>query len=105
MLAYSSSRWKDEIADPIEGVLRRAGRLNIPGLCAVFHRMSYMRTSDESKLRRQNGMIAGICGGLGEFFGIRAFWFRLLFLLLAVPGGFPGVLTYLVLWLIVPKRM
>jgi len=51
---------------------------------------------------RTNRVIAGVCGGLGEFFGIGAFWFRLLFLILLLPGGAPGLLPYLLLWLIIP---
>ena len=58
----------------------------------------------DSKLRRQNGIVAGVCGGLGEFFGINPFWFRLLFVLLLLPGGLPGLIPYIVLWLITPKR-
>ncbi len=30
---------------------------------------------------RRNRVIAGVCGGLAEFFGISAFWFRLAFLI------------------------
>jgi phage shock protein PspC (stress-responsive transcriptional regulator) len=45
-----------------------------------------------------------VCGGLAEFFGIRAFWFRLAFLIACIPGGVPGILIYLLLWLIVPKE-
>jgi phage shock protein PspC (stress-responsive transcriptional regulator) len=47
-------------------------------------------------------MLAGVCGGLGEFIGIRAFWFRLAFLIAFIPGGVPGILLYLLFWLIVP---
>ena len=57
-----------------------------------------------NKLRRQNGIIGGVCGGLGAFFGISPFWFRLLFVILALPGGAPGILPYLILWLIIPRR-
>jgi phage shock protein C len=56
------------------------------------------------QLRRQNGMIAGVCGGLGAFFGISPFWFRLLFLILALPGGAPGILPYVILWVVIPRR-
>lgn len=58
----------------------------------------------EKKLRRSrsNRWIGGVCGGLGEFFGLSAFWFRLLFLLLLLPGGLPGLLPYLILWIIIP---
>lgn len=57
-----------------------------------------------NRLRRQNGIIAGVCGGLGAFFDISPFWFRLLFLILALPGGWPGVVPYLILWLVIPRR-
>lgn len=58
----------------------------------------------ENNLRRQDRVVGGVCGGLGAFFGINPFWFRLLFLLLAIPGGIPGVLPYAVLWIIMPQR-
>jgi phage shock protein C len=54
-------------------------------------------------LRRQNGILAGVCGGLGAFFGISSFWFRLLFVILLLPGGLPGILPYMILWLVMPK--
>lgn len=58
----------------------------------------------EKQLRRSrsNRWVAGVCGGLGEFFGLSAFWFRLLFIILLLPGGLPGLLPYLLLWIIVP---
>ncbi len=55
-------------------------------------------------LRRQNGIVAGVCGGLGAFFGIHPFWFRLLFLILMFPGGLPGLVPYLILWIIIPRK-
>jgi len=58
----------------------------------------------ERKLRRSrnNRWLGGICGGLAEFFGLSSFWFRLAFLLLLLPGGVPGPLLYLIMWLIIP---
>jgi phage shock protein C len=49
-------------------------------------------------------MVAGICGGLGRFFGISPAWFRLAFLIACIPGGVPGILVYLLMWLIVPSE-
>ncbi len=51
---------------------------------------------------RSNRVVAGVCGGLGQFFGISAGWFRLAFLLMLLPGGVPGLLAYLILWIIIP---
>jgi phage shock protein C len=58
----------------------------------------------EKKLRRSNGIFAGVCGGLGEFFGLNPWWFRLGFLIALIPGGVPGILLYLLCWLIIPGR-
>ncbi len=64
-----------------------------------------MDNSSETKLlRRQNGIVGGVCGGLAEFTGISVFWFRLLFLILLLPGGVPGLLPYLLMWLIIPAK-
>jgi phage shock protein C len=63
-----------------------------------------MNTMEDRKLRRQNGMLAGVCGGLGAFFGISAFWFRLLFVILLLPGGLPGILPYVIMWLVIPGK-
>lgn len=52
---------------------------------------------------RRNRVVAGVCGGLAEFYGISAFWFRLAFLIALIPGGVPGIGAYLLFWLIVPK--
>ena len=52
---------------------------------------------------RQNRIIAGVCGGLAEFFGINSFWFRLAFLISLLPGGIPGLLVYFLLWIIIPS--
>ena len=53
---------------------------------------------------RSNRMIAGVCGGLQDFFGLDAFWFRLGFVLAMIPGGIPGIAVYLVMWLIIPSE-
>jgi phage shock protein PspC (stress-responsive transcriptional regulator) len=64
-----------------------------------------MMTAQPNKLRRSrdNRVVAGVCGGLGEFFGISAFWFRLAFVILLLPGGLPGLVPYVVMWIIIPR--
>jgi phage shock protein C len=47
-------------------------------------------------------MVAGICGGLGEFFGINPIWFQIAFLIALIPGGVPGIAVYLILLFIIP---
>ncbi len=63
-------------------------------------------TTVKQPLRRSKGnrMIAGVCGGLAEFFGISSFWFRLAFLVALIPGGVPGLLVYFIMWAVVPSE-
>jgi phage shock protein C len=53
---------------------------------------------------RKNRMIAGVCGGLGEYFNIDPTIIRVIAVLLLLPGGLPGLLPYIVLWIIVPNN-
>jgi phage shock protein C len=53
---------------------------------------------------RKNRVIAGVCGGLGEYFNVDPVIFRILFVILLLPGGFPGLIPYVILWLVVPLR-
>jgi len=65
-----------------------------------------MTTHQKQALRRSrsNRIIAGVCGGLSEFFGISSFWFRLALIIAFIPGGVPGLLIYLILWIMIPSK-
>ncbi|KAA8731715.1 PspC domain-containing protein [Acinetobacter qingfengensis] len=50
-------------------------------------------------------MIAGVMGGIAERFGWNANLLRIVFVLVSISSaGFPGILVYLVLWLVMPKQ-
>ena len=57
-------------------------------------RRLYLSASDKK--------LAGVCGGLGEYFALDAVFFRVGFVILAFTCGV-GILLYLVLWLLVPR--
>lgn len=65
-------------------------------------KMNAQRTA----LRRSkhDRIIAGVCGGLGEFFGISPFWFRLAMFIAFIPGGVPGILIYLIAMVVIPSE-
>ena len=52
---------------------------------------------------RKDRVISGVCGGLGDFFGIDSTLIRVIFALLAIFGG-SGIVIYLVMLLIVPEE-
>jgi phage shock protein C len=50
---------------------------------------------------RTDRKIAGVCGGLGDYFHVDSLWIRLIFVLFFLAGG-AAFLVYLVMWLLVP---
>ena len=52
---------------------------------------------------KSNRMIAGVCGGVGDYFGVDPTIVRLVWALLALAYGF-GVLGYIVAALIIPEQ-
>ena len=53
---------------------------------------------------RRHKMIAGVCGGIAEWLDWDPTIVRILYVVVsAVSVAFPGILAYLVLWIIMPK--
>jgi phage shock protein C len=61
---------------------------------------------NKSKLTRSNnGVIAGVCAGLAEWLGWDIALVRLLYLILTIfSAGFPGILAYVILWIVMPEE-
>ena len=58
----------------------------------------------EKKLRRsKNQMIAGVCAGIAEYFNVDPTIIRVAYVFLSVISvGFPGIILYIILMLIMP---
>jgi phage shock protein PspC (stress-responsive transcriptional regulator) len=59
-----------------------------------------------SKLRRsrRHRMIGGVCGGLAEWLGWDPTLLRVVYVAVSVcSAAFPGILVYLVLWIVMPR--
>jgi phage shock protein C len=50
---------------------------------------------------RKDRKIAGVCGGLGVYFGVDPVWMRIIFVVFFLIGG-TALIAYLLLWLIIP---
>lgn len=59
----------------------------------------------EKELRRSrsNRVIAGVCGGIGQYLGVDPVAIRLAVVLLMILAGMP-LLVYLIMWLIIPEE-
>lgn len=52
---------------------------------------------------KRNRMIAGVCGGIGEYFNVDPTFIRLLWVLFTFAYG-SGVLAYIIAWIIIPEH-
>lgn len=68
--------------------------------------MTNNRNNPDKKLRRSrtDNMIAGVMGGLAAHYGIDSTKLRIVFVLLSIfSAAFPGIVVYLILWLLMPS--
>jgi phage shock protein C len=63
-------------------------------------------THSSNPLRRstKNRMIAGVCGGLAEWLGWDPTVLRIVYVLVSIlSAAFPGLLAYILLWILMPE--
>jgi phage shock protein PspC (stress-responsive transcriptional regulator) len=58
------------------------------------------------KLRRpkKGRVIAGVAQGMANYFDIDVVLVRLIWVFLLLPGGIPGIIPYLICWLVIPSK-
>jgi len=53
---------------------------------------------------KRNGMIGGVCAGLARHFGWSVTGTRVVYVLASIiSAAFPGILVYIILWLLLPE--
>jgi phage shock protein C len=60
----------------------------------------------ERRLKRTNdGVLAGICGGIAKYFDWDPTMVRIGYILISIlSAAFPGLLVYFILWFVMPKE-
>ncbi len=53
---------------------------------------------------RRRWIIAGVAGGMAEWLGVPVVLVRLIWLILLLPGGLPGLVPYIVCWIVIPEE-
>jgi phage shock protein PspC (stress-responsive transcriptional regulator) len=53
---------------------------------------------------REGKIIAGVAKGLAEYFNVNVWIIRILFIGFFMPGGVPGFLIYIILWMVMPAE-
>jgi len=63
-----------------------------------------MNTSRQLRRSRSNRMIAGVVGGLADYFGLDPALARIIYVLVSIfSAAFPGILVYILLWILIPQ--
>ena len=88
---------------PSDGEVRRS---RLTGCLPTGHDRSMNGTSDQKQLvrPREGRMVAGVCAGIGQFFGIDANIVRIIFAILTVFSAGAAALVYVVAWVVVPEE-
>jgi phage shock protein C len=63
--------------------------------------------STHPPLRRSlhDRMIAGVVGGLADYFGLDPGLARIIYVLVSIfSAAFPGIIVYILLWLLIPQE-
>ena len=53
---------------------------------------------------REERMIAGVCGGLADYFGWDPTLLRVVYVLATFFTAFAGVIIYVILWIVMPEE-
>lgn len=62
-------------------------------------------TDGNLRRSRSDKMIAGVIGGLARYFGIDSTLARVLYVILSIVSvAFPGILVYIILWVLIPEE-
>ncbi len=54
---------------------------------------------------RKNRWVAGVCGGIAEWLGWNPTFVRFLYVVGSIVSvAFPGILVYIILWMVMPQE-
>ena len=64
-----------------------------------------MINSNPLRRSRDNRMIGGVMGGMAKHWGLDPTYLRIAYVLVSILSvAFPGILVYLVLWVVIPEE-
>jgi phage shock protein PspC (stress-responsive transcriptional regulator) len=62
-------------------------------------------SSNPLRRSRKHRLIGGVCGGLAEWLGWDVTLVRVLYIIVSIFSvGFPGILAYIILWILMPEE-
>ncbi len=56
------------------------------------------------RIPKKGRKVAGVCAAWARFFGIDVTLVRIVWAFLLLPGGLPGIVPYVICWLVIPEE-
>lgn len=53
---------------------------------------------------KKGRMIGGVCLALANYIGVDVTIMRIIWVILLIPGGLPGFIPYIILWILIPSE-
>lgn len=54
---------------------------------------------------KTDSMLAGVCGGIAEYFDLDPTLVRIAYIVVSIlSAAFPGLLVYIILWIVIPEK-
>lgn len=73
-------------------------------IICIFSVVQQMNMTTNRLTRSGNKVIAGVCAGIADYFGWDPALIRVLYVLISVfSAAFPGILVYIILWIVMPE--
>lgn len=63
-----------------------------------------LRTYKRLVRPKQGRIVGGVALGLARYFNINPSIMRIIWVILLLPGGLPGFLPYILLWIVIPSE-
>ena len=75
----------------------------------VLNNIRIMKAKTENSYKRlvrpkAGRKIAGVCIGIANYLNVDPTVVRVIWIFLLIPGGFPGLVPYVILWLLMPEE-
>lgn len=62
--------------------------------------------TDKRLTRSRDKVLGGVCAGIAEYFGWDPSIVRIAYVLISIiSAAFPGLLVYIILWIVIPEQI
>jgi len=73
-------------------------------ICGKIDQIAVKKEIKRLVRSKKGKVLAGVCVGIGNYFNVDPVVIRVIWIFLLIPGGLPGIIPYVLCWIIIPKE-